>query len=206
MMNKDHICFDIGNVLCNVDFSFFIKKLSKSINISIEDVNYFLDRTQKLHDLGLTDIRSELSDHLKIKSSPIVDDLIVEWNKTVTAHTFMISTLNDLIKNNIKIALLSNIGTEHAALMRNILTPDIYDNSIKFFSCFLGARKPTHLYYKTFLDMYSNFRGSIYLDDRAENVEAGREFGFKSQHFALDSFGSMSELSDRVAQIKNSMK
>ena len=198
------LAVDLGNVICDVSFNPFIKSLSKALNVSIDDVNYFLNRTQKLHDLGLTDIRSELSDHFKIKSLPIIDDLMIEWNKTVKRNVFMVSTLQDMInKNDIKIALLSNIGIEHAAEMHNTLTENVFNNTIKFFSCEVGTRKPSYLYYKTFLDMYPDFRGCVYLDDRLENIEASKKFEFNAQHFVLDNFKSVSELANRVGEIKS---
>jgi FMN phosphatase YigB (HAD superfamily) len=168
----------------------------------MEDVNYFLNRTQKLHDLGLTIVADELKDHFKIKSPVIIDELSAMWNETVKGHPLMIEYVKGLIhKDNIKIALLSNIGIDHASIMRDILTPDIYDHSVRFFSCEVGARKPSYLYYKTFLDLCPEFRNCVYLDDRVENIEAGKIFGFNAQHFALDGF-TADEMTKKLKEIK----
>lgn len=201
------LAIDLGNVVCNVSFDSFISKLSKTINVSVDDVNYFLNRTQRLHDMGLTVISDELRDHFKIKSSGIIDDLMVEWNKTVSTNTHMVSVLRELIhEDNVKVALLSNIGFEHAAVMPELLTKDVYGHSIKFFSCHVGARKPSHLYYKTFLDIYPEFKGCLYLDDRLENIETGANFGFNVRHFALDSFKSEIEISAGVNFLRKHFK
>lgn len=184
-----YICFDIGNVLCRVDFSNFKNRISKILNIEVREVDYFLGRTQKLHDLGLTNLDDELRDHFKLKSSVIVDDLMQEWRATITMDDLMLKFLNSIFENNWftnKVALLSNIGFEHSLIVKELLTPQIYDKCVKFFSCQVGARKPNFIYYKTFLEMYTEFQGAIYVDDREENVFMGNEFGLQSIVFDLD--------------------
>lgn len=185
---------DLGNVICEVNFDYFIRELSRVINVSIEDVNYFLNRTQRLHDLGLTVISDELRDHFKIKSPVIIENLMAEWNKTIKPNHQMVSFLTNLLRSgDVKIALLSNIGVEHAVMMREVLTKEVFDSSVKFFSCEVGARKPSYLYYKLFLDMNPEFKGCVYLDDRIENIESGFKFGFNARHFVLDSYINQSQ-------------
>jgi FMN phosphatase YigB (HAD superfamily) len=209
-----YICFDIGNVICEVDFTNFLRELSKTLNLSMENVRYFLNRTQKLHDLGLTIIADELKDHFKIESPVIIENLLNEWNATVKVNSIMIDFLKDLIfprktildnspSEPIKVALLSNIGLEHAALMRDIITPNVFDNCIRFFSYEVGARKPSYIYYKTFLDMHSEFAGCIYLDDKIENIEAGNNFGFNSIEFDLNNFKTKLDLKNKLNEIIN---
>lgn len=201
-----YLAVDLGNVICEVDFSSFIRELSKTTNISLEDVNSFLLRTQKLHDLGLTNITDELKDRFHLESPFTIEHLVTEWNNAIKQNMFMTSTLSGLIsKGDTKIALLSNIGPEHAALMPNILTSHVFDNSIKFFSYEVGARKPSFVYYKTFLDMHPEFKGCVYIDDRPENVAAGIAFGFNAQYFALDDLKSSDNLVNRVLQIQDLM-
>lgn len=200
------LAVDLGNVICNVDFTAFIHKLSKTLNVSFDEVNYFLNRTQRLHDMGLTVISDELRDHFKIKSSVIIDELMVEWSKTVSRNSHMVHTLHKLTQDNVKIALLSNIGFEHAAQVPELLTKDVFDKSIRFFSCYVGARKPTYLYYKTFLDMHPDFKGCLYLDDRIENIETGKYFGFNSKHFVLDSFKTDDDLKQGVQFLEDHFK
>lgn len=201
-----YIALDLGNVVVNVDFTVFLTQLSKTLNVSMEDVNYFLNRTQKLHDMGLTLMSDELADHFGIKSPAIINDLITAWDLTISSNMIMLDKLKSLIKNgDTKIALLSNIGIEHSASMRIILTPDIFDNCIRFFSCDVGARKPSYLYYKTFLDIHPDFKGCTYLDDRIENIEAGKVFGFNAIQFVLNDFKSENELSKRLEEIDHQL-
>jgi len=196
----NYLAVDLGNVICNVKFDNFIDKLSRTLNLPLEDVNYFLHRTTKLHDLGLTQISDELRDHFKIKSPVIIKDLLKEWDMVITADAVMIGFLEDLLDFDIKIALLSNIGIEHAELIKSVLGSKVYDNSIRFFSCEVGARKPSYLYYKTFLDIYPDFKNCIYLDDRIENAVGGEKLGFKSVHFELDKI-NRSDLENKLKEI-----
>lgn len=199
-----YLAVDLGNVMCEVDFNPFLIKLSKLYNISTQDaLDLFLTKTQKPHDLGLINISDELRDYFKIKSDVILTDLMKEWDDAIKPNIYMNNIINNLIKNNIKVALLSNIGAEHASIMKKVLSSDVYDNSIKFFSYQVGARKPTYLYYKTFLDMYPEFKGCVYLDDRPENIEAGWQFGFNAIEFSLEKILKNNELVKTTNDIVN---
>ena len=59
----NYCCLDIGNVLVDVKFKEFLENLSRTLNITVEDAQYFMNRSQKLHDLGLTIMKDELKDH-----------------------------------------------------------------------------------------------------------------------------------------------
>lgn len=180
------LALDIGNVICHVDFDKILNVLSKSLNISKAEALYFLNRTQKLHDLGLTNLSDELHDHFKIKSEIIIADILSEWNKSIQIDNDVIREIERLRdKLDLEIALVSNIGIEHAEHIRKNLS---LGNTIQFFSCEVGARKPSYLYYKTFLDMYPQFNEAIYLDDLDVNLEIGRKFGLNALKFALSDY------------------
>ena len=182
-MNKKNLCLDIGNVICKINFNPFIDLLSKSLNITREDVWYFLNRVQKLHDVGLTRMEDELKDHFKIKSPVIVDELMEAWNKTLLPNKEIINIINNYaVENNAQIALLSNIGFEHADWFNHNV---VIQNSIKHFSCFVGARKPSFIYYQSFLQMYPQFEGCTYIDDNRDNLSSAKQIGFSSRYFDL---------------------
>lgn len=186
-----YAAFDIGNVLVNVNFPGFINKLSKSLNISVEDATYFMNRSQKLHDLGLTVMKDELIDHLHIKSSVLRDELIADWNYCITPAHWLLEKIDNISsEHNIQIALLSNVGLEHAVRMRETLGYyNFFRNGVTHFSCEVGVRKPNTLYYHTFLQMHPEFQGCPYFDDLQENLDVGARFGFKTFRFALDDLG-----------------
>jgi FMN phosphatase YigB (HAD superfamily) len=183
-----YAAFDIGNVLVNVNFPGFINKLSKTLNLSVEEATYFMNRSQKLHDLGLTVMKDELIDHLHIKSSVLRDELIEEWNNCIIPADWLLERIDQICEeHNIKIALLSNVGLEHAVRMRNILGHNkFFREGIHHFSCEVGARKPNLVYYYSFLQLHPEFHGCPYFDDLQENLEIGAKFGFKPFRFSLE--------------------
>lgn len=191
-----YVALDIGNVICNVNFDSLLKDLSTTFNISIEDALYFLNRNQKLHDLGLTNMQKELNYHLHVVSQVTVERIMTHWNNSISANPAVVSMFNKMIvENDLQVALLSNIGHEHADMMPRILGQGgFFDNAIKHFSCDVGARKPTLLYYQSFLMEHPEFEGCVYVDDVQENLEAGRRFGFQPYYFALDKMDVGKEL------------
>jgi len=186
-----HLAFDIGNVLCHVNFDDFLNELSRYKNINTSEAYAFLGRIQKLHDVGFSLLRDELIDHFNINSNAMLDNLIDKWNNSVTINEDVILLLENLIKtNDAKIAILSNIGLEHDVLMKKNIVERLMkvkkENVIPFFSCDVGCRKPSYLYYHTFLSMYPQFKNCIYFDDRVENILAAKKFGIHSHLIDLD--------------------
>lgn len=181
-----HLALDIGNVICHVDFDKILNVLSKSLNISKAEALYFLNRVQKLHDLGLTNLSDELHDHFKIKSEVIIKEILEEWNRSIQIDNDVIREIEKLRDiYNLEIALVSNIGIEHAEHFRNNCK---LSKTIQFFSCEVGARKPSLLYYQTFLNIYPQFKGAIYIDDLDANLAIGSQFGLKAIKFALSDY------------------
>lgn len=199
-----YVAFDIGNVLCHVNFDNFLKKISRNLNISIEKAWYFLNRTQKLHDLGLTVIRDELVDHFDLQSEVIINEIVEEWNKCILEEPLMLTLLDVLTENGVEIALLSNIGSEHMLYLKDLWKDRKgFKNSIHFFSCEVGARKPSLLYYQSFLIQHPEFKNCVYIDDIQANLDAGRKHGLKTIHFALDTFKTKEAFEAKIKSIKN---
>lgn len=183
-----YVAFDVGNVLVHVDFPKFINKLSKTLNISVEDATYFMNRSQKLHDLGLTVMRDELIDHLHIKSGPLREELVDDWNSCINVEPQMVQMLNNVNDMcGLEVALVSNVGLEHAQRMEQILNINgFFDRATKHFSCEVGARKPTYLYFQSFLQLHPEWEGCLYVDDLQDNLNAGAKFGLKPYRFSLE--------------------
>lgn len=187
----NYLALDVGNVLCHVDFDKILKLLSKSLNISMNEAIHFFNRTQKLHDLGITNLSDELSDHFSIKSEVLIKEILEEWNRCIVPDQDVLKEI-EFLKNkyNIKIAILSNIGFEHLSYIKEIMINKypLFDDCVHFFSCEVGARKPSLLYYQTFLSMYPEFKECVYLDDLDDNIKSGKSFGLNAHKFVLSDF------------------
>lgn len=203
-----YAAFDVGNVLVHVDFPKFINKLSKTLNISVDDAVHFMNRSQKLHDLGLTVMRDELTDHLKIKSSVLIDELVEDWNNCIMPADWMLEKLDSMCKTHkLQVALLSNVGIEHAIRMKEILNHNgFFENAIKHFSCEVGARKPTLLYYQSFLQLHPKWQGCPYVDDLQENLDIGTQFGFKPFRLSLEEISGSNYNEDNFLEKMNDLE
>jgi FMN phosphatase YigB (HAD superfamily) len=178
-----NLCLDIGNVLCHLHFQPFMDAVSKRLNITYEEVIYFLHKFQKLHDLGLTSVANELGDHFKVKSPVIIKELDDLWLATLSPNWTIIRGVEETAKElGIKVALLSNIGFEHSDYFQK----NIKMEAIKHFSCLVGARKPTTIYYQSFLMDYPEFKGALYIDDNKDNLATGDRMGFDTFYFNLE--------------------
>lgn len=184
-----YLALDIGNVLLRIDEKYFIENTSEILNISTHDVERFMRRFWELHDIGYTNLKDELIDKLNVKSEIILEKINNLWLDMVIPDDRVINMIEKMAihPNNTKIALLSNIGIEHAQNVRFKML-NIYDNSIKFFSCEVGARKPSYVYYQTFLNMHPEFKGCLYIDDLDKNLDTASLFGFKPYKFCLTNY------------------
>jgi HAD superfamily hydrolase (TIGR01509 family) len=187
------LCMDVGNVLVKANFTPFKRQLSKTLNIPMEQAQDFLNRTQKLHDLGFTRIADELKDHFKIHSQVIIEELLQYWNDSIDIADYMFDKLLEISqKRELKIALLSNIGFDHVEKLENMFSvgtghhKNLMPEAIRHFSCHVGARKPSLVYYQSFLQLHPVFKNALYIDDLQENLDASKQFGFKTLRFALD--------------------
>lgn len=201
-----HIALDIGNVLCDVSPTSFIDLLSETFNVTVPEASRFLKRFQQLHDLGYTTMEDELRDKFGAKSPGILKKLVSAWNDTVSPNLHVINRLNYLREHHgLKAALLSNIGVEHAAMVESKLSlGGFFDNSIKHFSCFVGARKPSFIFYQSFLLEYPEFKNCIYVDDLKENLIASKPFGFQTFRLALDEHDVNAKIDELEAEIVES--
>src|SRR5574338_1446190 len=135
-----YVAFDIGNVICHANMNPFIEEISTTFNISLAEAARFLRSFQQIHDLGLTTMESQLRVWFDCKSEVVSQRLIEHWNDSIKPNQKVIESINGMIDNGIKVALLSNIGVEHAEMMKTKL-PGIYHRAVRHFSCFVGARK-----------------------------------------------------------------
>lgn len=199
-----YVALDVGNVLVHANFQKFIEKLSKTFNITMSEALYFMNRNQKLHDLGLTRMRDELGDHFKVRSEILMDELVADWNAVIVADKNVLGMMNRLKGiHGLKIAILSNVGTEHLIRMKEELDhEDFLKDTVGHFSCIVGARKPNTVYYHTFLELHPEWRGCPYIDDVQENLDMGAQFGFKPFKFSLEEVAKPSNADDPVPPYK----
>lgn len=182
--NYAHACFDIGNVLVGVNLDKFTKVLKQYIPED-QDPMFFLETLQALQDVGLMTVRQALRANHNIHDEEKVQILLDAWDAVIEPNDMMLRFLETCRADGIKIALLSNIGSEHAHYLKQKL-PQLFEKAVEHLSYQVGARKPQKVYFQSFLTDHPEFTGAIYADDRPENLKAGKKYSFKTFDFALD--------------------
>jgi FMN phosphatase YigB (HAD superfamily) len=198
-----YIAFDIGNVLCHVDLTEFQDHLVDiGIFESSEKALYFAASIQASQDLGMCDIKQEFGRYFSKLSEKQLEGIKDSWLNTIKPSEEMFELLHELYSRGWSIALLSNIGIDHAKKVRQEYP--ILNDCYQHFSFEVGARKPTNLYYQSFILknphwLYS-LTGNFFFDDRKENIDAAKGY-FNSVLFDLNSFSNDQEAADFVREI-----
>ena len=161
------IAFDIGNVLLQVDFEEFFAEFK---GLGRQDPLAFLCDIQARQDIGVLTMPIIIREMLGVRRQTQVDRFVKAWNDSIKPSEEMLDYVDDLKERGAKVALLSNMGHEHAAHVRKEL-PRLFDGCTLHLSAEVGARKPTKLYYQSFLMQNPQFENCIFLDDRLENLE-----------------------------------
>lgn len=201
MTQPTYLAIDIGNVICNMRFDEFLFELGSMLGITLRQATDLLYKIQKSQDIGILTVREELGFVHGLNHTDI-EYLIQAWNETLVPDPDVVGALLDLHSQGTQIALLSNMGAEHSQLLPTLL-PELFPRSIPFLSCDVGARKPSYLYYRTFLGMYPQFSGCCYVDDRPENIAAGQLFGFRGCCFDIELTTDRTEKQEFLTGISN---
>jgi FMN phosphatase YigB (HAD superfamily) len=208
-----HIAFDIGNVIFDIDFKDFINEFSK-LGAQYLAKEFIRDFANAQH-IGVFDFQTSLelslSRHREFKheldysyptfTTELVDKVLKPaWNKAVIPNNTMLNFIMNLKNEGVKIAFLSNIGFEHARYLRENYS-DIFNGSVQHFSYEVGAIKPQTLFYQSFLLNHEDFSGCVYLDDMKENVVSAAKHKFDAMHFDLDDYKSQFELKKKLHKV-----
>ncbi len=189
--------FDIGNVLFRFDPA-PIAKLFVDLEISkdIESAYTFLiDSFWHSQEIGLYNLKQSFYILKPSLSNAKLQEIQDVWESIFTPSLPMIDVIDELIGNGHNVALLSNIGPEHAIIARNCKA---VNKCYQHFSCEIGARKPTRLFFQSFFIRYGWGKTSMYFDDRQENIDMGKEY-HNSILFDLNKFSSDEEAAKQMS-------
>ena len=143
-----YLALDIGNVIVDCDLNSFFTYMSQIVDNpkSYEEAFVICEEMQPRLDLGITTIDTEL-DRICLGHGGHRNKMKELWLGAIKPVPQINEILLELISDGVKIALLSNVGIDHAAVMRKVLP---IDNCLQHFSCEVGARKPSKLYFQSF--------------------------------------------------------
>lgn len=170
------VAFDLGNVICHVDFDSFLQTLVDMDIVSDKFTgNELMKYIQRPIDLGEYSIKqffAEKYSKLNYRSVQLLHDT---WIGMAHPSVVMLDLINELIENyGYEVSLLSNIGIDHANILREKCP--VFKKCNQHFSCDVGAAKPTKLFYQSFVLQYGWDPSVLFFDDREENVKAAQGF------------------------------
>jgi FMN phosphatase YigB (HAD superfamily) len=156
------VAFDIGNVLFRVDLDPFLFELEKDIG---KEASAYIDSIQAAQDIGLTTMAQALVN--RGIARPRAEELSKIWCHTIILSQTTMDFITELNNNKYEIALFSNIGFVHKKfLLENC--PEL-GLCLQHFSCDIGVRKPSILYFQSFFKQHEWWGSPIYFDDKPEN-------------------------------------
>lgn len=186
------VAFDIGNVLCHVDLdTFFDWLVTKNVVDSKERADEFICGIQHPQDLGLYNIRQGFYRFNPQLDKKTLQQLHNMWLDAVRPSEVMLGLVEELIeKHGYQVSLLSNIGFDHSGALRQQCP--VFRKCNQHFSCEVGARKPTKLFYQSFIIQYGWPQDVLFFDDRKENVEAAAGY-LTGVQFDIENYDSDEE-------------
>lgn len=187
------ICFDLGNVIIECDVDKFYDQMKDFF--SEEKYKHLLamrDIIQTQHDLGIVTYRNFFEHFDMSLSKENVNQILDLWNQAVKPNDEMVEFVSSFEEKFGSVAFLSNIGYEHHKYLNNIC-PKLFKNARTHFSFEVGARKPSKLYFQSFIKELEYYRDEkfnehfalLLIDDREDNCEMATRLGFRSFQFSL---------------------
>lgn len=205
------IAFDIGNVLCHFNIDEFYNKSVENHSDPVSSKELIKDLIESLEYLdyiGAATISTEIRKKFKnVFTEEQIEKIVDTWNKTVWPNEQMMNFISSLKYDNIKIALLSNMGRDHAAFLKNTY-PSLFEVDVIHLSYEIGSFKPHKLFFQSFLMSHEEYAGCVYLDDKKENIVSAAKMKFNAVHFDLDSLTQNqppSTLKRKLKEIKDKM-
>ena len=183
------ICFDLGNVIIECDVDKFYDQMKDYFSEEkYKQLIAMRDIIQTQHDLGIMTYRNFFEHFDASLSKENLNQILQLWDDAIQPNKEMVDMIYDFKKNHGKnsTAFLSNVGFEHSQKLLKTC-PDLFQDSLIHFSYQVGARKPTKLYFQSFLNEVPKHIKSnhLFIDDREDNCMMAQNLGFLSFQFSL---------------------
>ena len=184
-MHRELVIFDLGGVVVDVESDRLVHQVAQLLGRSFEDVQAVIYHQELLLPFELGKIRAPVYyEGLKARLGLpwTYEQFVGAWNGIFTENldvTHMMARL----RHRHKLIALSNTNELHLRHIRtSFASLHIFDDWIA--SCDVGLRKPDPMIYRLALErMGVKPQAAVYIDDRPELVEAGREVGLTAIRF-----------------------
>lgn len=205
------IGFDVGNVLTHFHLDKFLERVNaneknlKSFE-HLKNPLKFLEKIQHSNDLGIINLKKELSHlHDLHLSEERIDQIVNLWNEILVLEPKMTNLVKS-IKPDFEIIIMSNMGEEHYEhLYRQDY--DLFNKTMEHFSFQVGARKPQINYYQSLIMRRPNWHSEaiLFIDDRPENLKIAEHLGFDTLKFNLSESFKNNTLDSDIEKLKKTI-
>ena len=176
------ILVDLGNVLIDFDHTIAAKRISQFCGKTpqeIFDLFFASDVTMRFEagTISPQEFYLGVKEMLDLRLS--FDSFVPIWNDIffLTAKNRAAYSLMNTLKDNYRVALISNINVLHYEYLQKRYPVFNVFHEV-FTSCALGCVKPDHaIYRKTLEALGSEPQDVFYTDDREDLVESARQLG-----------------------------
>lgn len=183
------IIFDLGNVILDFNHMTAAEKLSGfTVKKGKEIYDLFFDSQKtQLFEAGKISAREFFQDVKELLNLKIrYEEFVPIWNEIFyfTDKNLQVYNLARSLKNNYRVALLSNINFLHLEyIKRTFPVLDAFHNILA--SCELGLRKPQPEIYQKALEILGTCpEETFYADDRIELINAAKKLGINAVVFS----------------------
>ncbi|MGJ8676962.1 MAG: HAD family hydrolase [Akkermansiaceae bacterium] len=186
--------FDIGNVIVSFDFISALNSLIPDDDTSREArIHAVLERKDEFEAgrIGPEEYFPWAMKILDFKGSE--ETFLSTWNDIFTPNQAMWDCIEGLSNEDHKLYLFSNIQSDHKRfLLHNHAVFRKFSGGI--FSYKTGYVKPEQAIYEIAISQYKLIpEKTIYIDDLAANIEAGKNLGFICYQYDIDQHDAFTE-------------
>ncbi|PIQ84752.1 MAG: hypothetical protein COV75_00490 [Candidatus Omnitrophica bacterium CG11_big_fil_rev_8_21_14_0_20_63_9] len=185
-MAYEVVFFDLGGVVVDVESDRLMHQLSQLIGKSFEDVQAAVYHKELLLPFELGQIAARAYyEGLKgqLKFSWTYEQFVRGWTG-IFSENLEVRQIMERVRKRHKLLALTNTNTLHLEYIKTQVTAaPLFHDWVA--SCEVGYRKPDPQIYLAALERAGNIRPqqAVYIDDRPELVEAGREVGLTAIRF-----------------------
>ncbi len=177
------VVFDLGKVLVDFDYSLVADRLRARTNVPLEDIIARIDQSPLLveYETGrLTTAEFFSRVRLLTGYAGTIEEFAVEFGDIFFPIDEMIAWQGELKARGVPTCIFSNTNDLAVRHIRSAF-PFFNGFDAYVYSHEVGAMKPEAKIYEA-VEQVTNQRGDaiLYIDDRAENIAAGKERGWRT--------------------------
>lgn len=179
------ILFDIDGMV-NKRVEYFSRKYSREFGVAYDEMGPFFENEFILCEIGKADLKTELPKYLaKWKWDKSVDEFLEYWFKNETdLDKEMLNSIQNLRNKGTKCFLQTRNEKYRTEYLWNTMGLKNHFDGM-FSSAYLGSMKPQVGFWNAIYQQLLEFKKDEILvwDDKAENVESAKKFGFQAKLF-----------------------